>query len=136
MKHSARVLACRSAPLAAAYCDQLHDAYADVAAAIRRGERVLALAGFEHALEPLQKLLVFTAVAGDLLRDAQHPLRGPVEGFMRAVLRILDPLEEAVVSQDFEQIVALLELELVPTLEQFHELGGRLAAALEPRLAA
>ena len=116
MKHSARVLACRSAPLATAYCDQLHDAYADVAAAIRRGERVLALADFEHATDPLQKLLVFAAVAGDLLRDAQHPLRAPVDGFMRAVLGILDPLEEAIFTRDFASMVALLELELVPTL--------------------
>ncbi|MBV1859376.1 MAG: hypothetical protein KUG77_13265 [Nannocystaceae bacterium] len=136
MKHSARVLTCRSAPLATAYCVQLCEAFSEVGQALRHGDNIWALQRFEAALEPMQKLLVFVAVAADLLRDAQHPLRPELVKFSRGMERALDLVEAAVVSGEPAAVVSLLETRVVPMLDAYKSVGPRLTAALQPRLAA
>lgn len=135
MKHSARVLACRSAPLATAYCAQLRAAFTEMAEAIRHGDNLWALQRFEVALEPLHKLLVFAAVAADLLRDAQHPLRTELMRFSADINRALDLVEAAIVAAEFSKVVSLLETRLVPMFDTCKDLGPRLTVALQPRLA-
>jgi len=136
MEHSARVLACRSAPLATAYCAQLREAFTEVGQALRHGDNVWALQRFETALEPMHKLLVFAAVAADLLRDAQHPLRSELLSFSGGMDRALDLVEAAVVSGEFAAVVSLLETRVLPMLACCTSLGPKLTAALQPRLAA
>ena len=136
MKHSARVLACRSAPLATAYCAQLREAFTEVGQALRHADNAWALERFEAALEPMHKLLVFAAVAADLLRDAQHPLRSELLSFLDSMDRALDLLEAALVSGEFAAVVSLLDTSVLPVLERCESLGPRLTVALEPRLAA
>ncbi|MGH1343171.1 MAG: hypothetical protein ACRBN8_16555 [Nannocystales bacterium] len=136
MKHSARVLACRSAPLATAYCAQLREAFTEVGQALRHGDAVWALERFETALEPMHKLLVFAAVAADMLRDAQHPLRSDLVSFSDGMERALDLVEAAMVSGEFAGVVSLLETRVVPMLDTCTSLGPRLTVALQPRLIA
>lgn len=136
MKHSARVLACRSAPLATAYCAQLREAFTEMGQALRNADNLWALQRFETALEPMHKLLVFAAVAADLLRDAQHPLRTELLSFLEGMQRALDRVEASVVAGDFSTVVSLLEAQIIPMLESCKSLGPRLTLALQPRLAA
>lgn len=136
MNHSARLLAARSAPLAAAYCDQLRDCLSHTTGALGDGRFVDALAEFERALEPLQKLLVFSLVAGSMLRDAQHPLRPDMDAFIRSLGLALEQVESSILERDFEGMFAILATDVVPTLETYRSLGPRLTAALQPRLAA
>ena len=136
MKHAAAVLACRSAPLATAYCDQLCEAFALVAEGLRGGDVLGALVAFEDAMVPMEKLLVFAVIADDLLRSAQHPLRIDLGRFVGALRRGLDRIEEAIHARDAVVFVQELETTVVPALEGYAEFGGRVATALQPRLAA
>lgn len=136
MKHSARVLACRSAPLATAYCVQLREAFTRVIEALRDANYVWALTRFEAALAPVHKLMVFAAVATDLLRDAQHPLRSELEAFSEGMDRALDLVEASILATDFAGVLTLVETRVVPMLDTWASLGPRVAVALEPRLAA
>lgn len=135
MKHSARVLACQSAPRAAAYCAQLREAFTEMSQALRHADTVWALQRFETALEPMRKVLVFAAVAADLLRDAQHPLRSELLRFSGGMDRALDLVETSIVAGEFAAVVSLIETRVLPMLDTCKALGPRLAVALQPRLA-
>ena len=135
MNHSARVLACRSSSLATAYCAQLREAFTEMGQALRHADTVWALQRFETALEPMQKLLVFAAVAADLLRDAQHPLRSELTRFSGGMDRALDLVEASIVAREFGTLVSLLETKVIPMLDTCASLGPRLTVALQPRIA-
>lgn len=94
-----------------------------------------AIERFEAALGPTQKLLVFAAVAADLLRDAQHPLRPELVRFSDGMHHALDRVEASIVSGNFDAVVSLFETRIVPMLGACEGLGPRLSAALRPRLA-
>ena len=136
MNHSARVLACRSAPMADAYCHQLCEAFGAMGQALREHRNVAALEQFEASIALLQKLLVFAVVASALLRDAQHPLRGEVDGFTRRLRAALEHAETSIVTRDFAALEELVETGVIPALVGFRAIAGRLASALRPRLAA
>lgn len=135
MKHTARILACRSAPLATAYCEQLRDAFCDVGHALLEGEVVSALQAFEAATEPAEKLLVFTAVADSLLQDAQHPLRPELQGFADRLQEVLDEVADDIQARNFVGVATRLEFDVGPLLDGYHSIGPRLSTALEPRIA-
>lgn len=135
MNHSARVLACRSAPVATAYCAQLCEAFTEVGQALRHADNLWALQRFESALEPMHKLLVFAAVAADLLHDAQHPLRSELLSFSGGIDRALDLVEASIVAGEFATLLSLLETKVIPMLDTCASLGPRLTVALQPRLA-
>ncbi len=103
--------------------------------ALRHGDTLWAVQRFESALEPTQKLLVFAAVAADLLRDAQHPLRPELGRFSAGMHHALDGVEVSMVAGNFDAVVSLLETRIVPMLVACEGLGPRLSAALRPRLA-
>lgn len=136
MNHSARVLAARSAPLAAAYCDQIRETLGTTIAALGEGRAVEALSEFERALEPMEKLLVFCVVANSMLRDAQHPLRPDVDGFARSLGAALEDADAALIERNFDELRGVLVATILPTLERYAPVGPRLASALRPRLAA
>ena len=135
MNHSARVLAARSAPLAAAYCDQLREMLGTTIVALRDGRQLDALTEFERALDPMQKLLVFGVVVDSMLRDAQHPLRPSMKAFTQSLGAALEQAGGAVVERDFVEMHAVLATCVLPTLERYAEFGPRLTSALQPRLA-
>lgn len=134
MNHCARVLVCRSAPLATAYCDQLRHAFEEVGHALLHGEVVRALEAFESVTEPAEKLLVFTTIAAALLQDAQHPLRPELVRFSAEFQRVLERVADDIAGRDFARVAARLEAEVEPLLVGYHRIGPRLTAALEPRL--
>ncbi|MCR9160287.1 MAG: hypothetical protein ACE37F_27205 [Nannocystaceae bacterium] len=136
MKHSARVLAARSAPLAAAYCDQLHEMMGTAIEALAAGRHLEAVEEFERALDPMQKLLVFGAVVDSMLRDAQHPLRPELKAFNRGLAGALEDIEEALLARDFSRMREVLLSEVMANLQRHAAFGSRLTAALQPRLAA
>ncbi len=136
MNHSARVLAARSAPLAAAYCDQIRDMLCTTIAGLSEGRAVEALSEFERALGPMEKMLVFCVVAKSMLQDAQHPLRRDVDAFARSLTAALEHADAALIERDFEALQGVLAATILPTLERYAAVGPRLACALEPRLAA
>lgn len=136
MNHSARVLAARSAPLAAAYCDQIREMLGTTIATLKDGRPVEALSEFERALDPMEKLSVFCVVANSMLRDAQHPLRPDVDTFTRRLEAALGDVDAALLARDVEALHGALATSVLPTLERYAALGPRLTSALRPRLAA
>lgn len=136
MNHSARVLAARSAPLAAAYCDQIRELLGTTLVALGEGRPVDALSEFERALGPMHKLLVFGVVVNSMLRDAQHPLRPDLDTFTRSLGAALEDAETALLERDFTTMHVVLDTTIVPTLERYRALALRLSSALQPRLVA
>ncbi len=135
MRYAARVLACRSAPLAVRYAEQLQAHLAAGVMACRRDDPLEALAVIEAMAEPLERLLAFITVAGDLLRDAQHPLRGPVVRVRAELLAGLDAVEVHLEARAFRALAGVLQFQVIPTLREYASFGARVTEALRPRLA-
>ncbi len=135
MRYAARVLACKSAPLAACYAEEMQGLLARAVMACRHDDPLEALACIEAMAEPMERLLAFLTVASDLLRDAQHPLRRTVLEVRTELLAGLDALPRHIEARAFGAVAAVLQRQIIASLRHYASAGARVTEALRPRLA-